>query len=120
MRMTPFRRVELHGLSRAELNGSRGVCVAQDTGTGRITVRLLQEPPVQLNIKPCNLRPAWHPEYPRFSELERDPRTLRTRARSVASHLTPNVRTAFQWRAHLPRSDHNRFVEQLATRTRSA
>ena len=56
--MTKGDRVELHGLSRADLNGKTGVLGAEVTGRpGRLEV-VLDEDVRKISIKVENLRPA--------------------------------------------------------------
>jgi hypothetical protein len=49
-------RVQLHGLSRTELNGLVGTIMQQDSESGRAVVQVSGRPPKKLRVKPSNLR----------------------------------------------------------------
>ena len=70
--ITPLRTVELHGLSAESLNGARGCCVLRDPDTGRLAVQLVSPQKGRaVKIKPANLKPSAHPDWPVFGRLER-------------------------------------------------
>ena len=74
--MTRFSRVELQGLTRAELNGRHGFVGLRDAASGRLHVRLLAvagEPLTNVLVKESNIATVHHPEHPAFAALSRAP-----------------------------------------------
>lgn len=74
--LTRFSRVELHGLSRAELNGRHGFVGLRDATSGRLYVRLMAlagEPQTVVLVKESNIATVHHAEHPTFSALSRTP-----------------------------------------------
>jgi len=70
--ITPLRTVQLHGLSAESLNGARGCCALRDSDTGRLVVQLVSPQKGRaVKIKPANLKPSSHPDWPVFGRLER-------------------------------------------------
>ena len=74
--LTRFSRVELQGLTRAELNGRHGFVGLRDAASGRLHVRLLAvagEPLTYVLVKESNIATVHHAEHPSFAALSRAP-----------------------------------------------
>jgi hypothetical protein len=54
MELEPGNTVELHGLAREDLNGTRGICIAYDVNKERWEVTTYGTTPKKLGVRPSN------------------------------------------------------------------